>query len=492
MGMCKEGVFVVDTNPEQQQQKQEQQEALWPRAESDEVAPGVPVIRTNTPRPMTFEAMMASQLPPEPSEGAFPPPPSFPSMAPSAPPLPEEVSDEQEESSSSLTAARAMHAGGGDAHEFCWLFEYGLEMDPATLNTPERLNGLALLYGKGVLRGYRLLLGSIEEEGGPKTIVTIVPDTTPGAQVWGVLYRIPKRLTNRSDGAPSALDSAHALTSIEDASQQLRVIVRDVQHDRELSCITYAASERIQRQLSPIPNLSSDPLFAQRLTALVRRHNFPEHYLHEKQAQPAPMLSGSAGHSAPYAPYAGMASTVVSHDTDPLPVMKEQRRPSMLANTLPETPLASSPATIPTPLMTPAALPRPSRLLLVFAAYLVLLLILAISFAILQGAGLWNNVLNEHFAPLSVPWMVMLYGLLGGCVSSLVTAGHYRTRHPDVFVLVTWFSRPFVGALLAAFSYLILTSGIFALDATSNHMPVFLLAGALAGLCEGILLFKRK
>lgn len=485
----------MDTNQRQQQQKQEQQEALWSRAESDEVAPGVPVIRTNTPRPMTFEAMMASQLPPEPSEGTFPPP-SFPSMAPSAPPLPEEVSDEQEENPSSLTPARTMHATGGDTHEFCWLFEYGLEMDPATLNTPERLNGLALLYGKGVLRGYRLLFGSIEDperkEEGPKTIATIVPDTTPGAQVWGVLYRIPKRLTNRSGNSPSVLDSAHALASMENTFQQLRVIVRDVQHDRELSCIAYAASERIRQRLSPMPNPSSDPLFAQRLTALVRKHNLPEHYLHEGQAQPAPALSSSAGRPAPYVPYAGAASTVVSHDTDPLPAMTEQRKPSALANALPETPLASSPATIPAPLMTPVALPRPSRLPLVFATYLVLLLALAISFAVLQGAGLWNNVLNEHFAPLSVPWMVMLYGLLGGCVSSLVTVDRYRTWHPDAFVLVTWFSRPFVGVLLAAFSYLILTSGIFALDDASDHMPVFLLAGALAGLCEGVILFKRK
>ncbi|HEY7415981.1 MAG TPA: hypothetical protein VH593_12360, partial [Ktedonobacteraceae bacterium] len=96
----------MDTNQRQQQLKQEQQEALWPRAESDEVVPGVPVIRTNTPRPMTFEAIMASQLPPEPSEGTFSTP-SFPSIAPSAPPLPEEMSDEQEESSSSLTPTRA-------------------------------------------------------------------------------------------------------------------------------------------------------------------------------------------------------------------------------------------------------------------------------------------------------------------------------------------------------------------------------------------------
>ncbi len=485
----------MDTNQRQQQQKQEQQEALRPRAEGDEVVPGVPVIRTNTPRPMTFEAMMASQLPPEPSEGTFPSP-SFPSMAPSAPPLPEEVSDEQEENSASLTPAGTMHSAGGDTHEFCWLFEYGLEMDPATLNTPERLNGLALLYGKGVLKGYRLLLGSIEDpegkEEGPKTIATIVPDATPGAQVWGVLYRIPKRLTDRLGGSPSVLDSAHALASTEDASQQLRVVVRDVQHDRELSCITYVVSERIRQQLSPIPNLSGDPLFVQRLTALVRRHNFPEHYLREEQPQPIPAISSSSARPAPYTPYTGTTATAVSQDTDPLPVMTEQLKPPALTNTLPETPLTSSPATIPVPPITPAALSHPSGLLLAFAAYLVLLLVSTISFAVLQGAGLWNNVLNEHFAPLSVPWMVMLYGLLGGCVSSLVTLGRYRVLPPDAFVVVTWFTRPFVGALLAAFSYLILTSGIFVLDASPGHMPVFFLVGSLAGLCEGAIFFKRR
>jgi hypothetical protein len=172
--------------------------------------------------------------------------------------------------------------------------------------------------------------------------------------------------------------------------------------------------------------------------------------------------------------------------------MTEQRKPPMLTNTLPETPLVSSPATIPAPLMTPAALPRPGRLLIVFSSYLVALLVLAISFAVLQGTGVWSSVLNDHFVPMNVPWMVMLYGLLGGCVSSLVTLERYRARHLAAFVLLTWFTRPFVGSLLAAFSYLILTSGIFMLDASPVHMPVFLLTGALAGLCESVVLFKRK
>ncbi|HEY7413776.1 MAG TPA: gamma-glutamylcyclotransferase family protein, partial [Ktedonobacteraceae bacterium] len=380
----------------------------------------------------------------------------------------------------------ATHSTGGDTHEFCWLFEYGLEMDPATLNTSERLNGLALLYGKAALNGYRLLLGSIEDserrEEGLKTIATIVPDATPGAQVWGVLYRIPKRLTDRRGGSPSALDSAHAMTSTQGIFQQLRIVVRDVQHDRELSCITYVATERVRQQFAPVPiHLSREPLFMQRLSALARRHKFPEYYLREEQAvmsRPSPYITGT--------------SATVSHDTDPLPVMTEQRKPPMLTNTLPETPLVSSPATIPAPLMTPAALPRPGRLLIVFSSYLVALLVLAISFAVLQGTGVWSSVLNDHFVPMNVPWMVMLYGLLGGCVSSLVTLERYRARHLAAFVLLTWFTRPFVGSLLAAFSYLILTSGIFMLDASPVHMPVFLLTGALAGLCESVVLFKRK
>lgn len=479
----------MDSNQKQQQSEKEQQGALWSRAESDEVVPGVPVIRSNTPRPVSFEALMASQLPPELSEGVFPAP-SFPSMAPSAPPLPEEVSDEQERGSSNLTPTGAAHATGGDTHEFSWLFEYSLEMDPATLNTPDRLNGLALLYGNAILKGYRLLLGSVEEPGkkeeGLKTFATIVPDSTPGAQVWGVLYRIPKRLTDHVGNAPSVLDSAHMMNTAPDMVQELHVVVHDMQHDRDIPCLTYGVTEQARRKLSLVPvHLSRDLLFVQRLAALARSQRFSEPYLREEQrVQAAPALNQSAS-------YAEAAVASISQDTDPLPVMAEQRKAPVLTNTLPETPLAAVPVTLPAPPMTAAALPRPSRLLIVFSAYLVLLLALTISFAVLQGIGLWNNVLNTNFVPLSVPWLVMLYGLLGGCISSIVTLDRCRSLHPPAFVLVSWFTRPFLGAILAAFSYLLLTSGIFVLSASPQHMPVFLLAGALAGLSEGVL-FKRK
>src|SRR5437764_9292513 len=55
-----------------------------------------------------------------------------------------------------------------DAQEFLWLFEYGFEMDLPLLNSPERLDGLALLYGSAVLKGYRIVFEVVrsQNEGG--------------------------------------------------------------------------------------------------------------------------------------------------------------------------------------------------------------------------------------------------------------------------------------------------------------------------------------
>ena len=50
--------------------------------------------------------------------------------------------------------------------EFIWLFEYGVEMDIAFLNSPERLDGFALLYGPAVLKGYELTFDVISARSG--------------------------------------------------------------------------------------------------------------------------------------------------------------------------------------------------------------------------------------------------------------------------------------------------------------------------------------
>jgi hypothetical protein len=125
-----------------------------------------------------------------------------------------------------------------------------------------------------------------------------------------------------------------------------------------------------------------------------------------------------------------------------------------------------------------------------FALYLVSLLLLSLTFAVLQGLGLMGGIFNSTFTPLGVPWLVMMYGLLGGCISSIVTLGHFRTDSSPSFIIITWFTRPFIGSILAVLSYVFLASGVFKLNAA--HMPLFLLVGALAGLMEGWIFFKRR
>jgi len=115
-----------------------------------------------------------------------------------------------------------------------------------------------------------------------------------------------------------------------------------------------------------------------------------------------------------------------------------------------------------------------------------------LTFAVLQGMGFGQSVLTDNFTPLGVPWLVIMYGLLGGCVSSLTTLGHLRTPHPPLFVVITWFARPYIGAVLAIFAYILLTSGLFIVgQSVQRHMAFFWLVGALAGFCEGWVFSKR-
>src|SRR4051794_19268659 len=59
--------------------------------ETYHVVPGVPVVRSNTPRPVPFDLVVSkTELPLPPSKGLA----DFPSEAPTAPPLPEETGRE--------------------------------------------------------------------------------------------------------------------------------------------------------------------------------------------------------------------------------------------------------------------------------------------------------------------------------------------------------------------------------------------------------------
>jgi len=185
----------VQSNQEQRYQLDDSRQGqasakMLAREESqktEEVVPGVPVIRNSTPRPLSFDTMASYS-------GYFqslqPAPSAFPERAPSAPPLPEELGESKNENELDVGVAvpptpQLMLSEG--PQEFIWLFEYGLDMDPTILNGHERLDGCALLYGPAVLKGYTLMFGAQHFHGSNGTpIVAIIPSMDPDAEVWGV------------------------------------------------------------------------------------------------------------------------------------------------------------------------------------------------------------------------------------------------------------------------------------------------------------------
>jgi len=503
----------VEINQEQQYQSEQepQDDALTPDSEIHEVSEHIPVVRSNTPRPLSFTSMLSqvnqdNQEQGEQSDQSFQLP-RFPSIAPSAPPLPEELGEEDETHSKEIVAtdtlaapaapatlispAKAIMDSGGQ--EFTWLFEYGLEMDAEVLNSPERLNGAALLYGHAVLPGYTLVLGSVERQDkkersphspySPQTVATIVADTTPGAEVWGVLYRVPMRFSERTADELSRLDAMHAARTAQSLFCAVQVMVNDPKRKREIACVTYAVNENISRLITFVPGgQATDTLFVQRLLETARKHKLPDKYLDMYVSQPAAAAQVSHEHSI-------VTAMQPAQDTDPLPVMKEPGKMPTLAHTLPETPLASI---VPQPVITPTE-PMPNRLLMAFAIYLVITLLAGLAFAIVQGLGFVLPGLGASFALLNVPWLVMFYGLLGACISCIVMLARYRAVSLPHFVIVGWFTRPYIGAVLAALAYLLLNSGIFALRAAGGQQQALsLLAGAIAGLCEGWIFFRWK
>jgi hypothetical protein len=131
--------------------------------------------------------------------------------------------------------------------------------------------------------------------------------------------------------------------------------------------------------------------------------------------------------------------------------------------------------------------------LIAFSLYLVGVLFILLLLAVVQGIGIMPGTLESGFAPLGVPWQVLVCGLLGGCISCVVSLGNIATFDPPLFIMITWFTRPFIGSLLALFSYILLTSGIFTLGGSADRHPSFFwLIGIFAGLCEWWLFCRRK
>ncbi len=448
----------------------------------------VPIVRGNTPRPFMYNAITTippSQLPDEQSSSGTNPAFStlFPTKPPSAPPLPEEPDDYNETEERLYTTPKSLPSLTQETQTFAWLFEYGLEMDSTLLNTPERLDGLALLYGPVVLKGYKLVLECYDEYNITRTAARIVPDTQPDAQVWGVLYRVPQHITEKRGNEPTPLEMVHV--SPKSNSQVMHVVVHEIYRNRVLPCITYGW--RDTTNLHPLSSTEIQDgldLYVRRLTSIAKKQKLPDTYVktlaHLPLVTSMPVTASvhaEQRETAPSLPIVSMIKT--EQHTEPLAALDKAVHS--------HTPLPSQVQRVPVK-------HYPQRWYIAFALYLFFLLLAILSLAIVQGIGIANDTLNEKLLLLGVPWLVLVYGLLGGCISSIITLG--RTLHPveaPVFVVITWFTRPFIGAMLAVLTYLLLSSGLFipASNIAGRHEPLFLLIGALAGVCEGWL-FLRK
>lgn len=427
-----------------------------------EVAPGISIVRGNTPRPQPFEALMAAreQVMQEPGDMHAP----FPVQAPLAPPLPEEIEDDDQ---GQVTDSAEISPDRHLPQEFVWLFEYGLEMDSAFLNSAERLNGAAFLYGPAVLKGYALRFVQDEQSG--QFFCTIAPYVQARAEVWGVLYRVPRRVTVRNSRKISLLDHVHAAGTPESLFAPLSIIVRETYHEREISCGTYALTMTALQQLRLLTPEQADSMtgLVGRIAALARKQKLPSYYLKiPSQAAPRNLVQASDDKNLIATPLPR------EQNTDPLPVMKGKETTSALVKAV----SASSPF---------------SRWLVALSIYLIVVLLLILTFAILQGAGFASRFLTADLHLLGVPWLVPVYGVLGGTVSCIVALGRAQHLRPPLFVIILWFVRPLIGGVLALFAYLLLSSGLFAIvDFAASHTTLFPLLGALAGLCEGRLFVR--
>ncbi|HEU5380480.1 MAG TPA: gamma-glutamylcyclotransferase [Ktedonobacteraceae bacterium] len=451
--------------------------------ESAYVAPGIPIVRANTPRPMPFSLRAdKTDLPLAPSRAAA----DFPTQAPDAPPLPEEqergaaASIVQEAPATPRPATEA--ASGSLPGEFIWLFEYALDMDPMFLNRPERLDGSAFAYGPAVLSGYCLAFDGLDTRTGHVLASLREAPDQPEAEVWGILYRVPRRFTQSEDGRVSLLDRVHHATSF----VPVEIQVREAYRQREITCLTYIASQTGREQIYQLAQEERLPdlAYVKRLLQVARRQKLPASYLR--------ILEELVPTDIPAA--TPLPTTPPEQNTEPLVAVvpgHELRSQASYSEEMvlrPEIQMASMPGSLEA--VYPAYL---RRWMMTFALYVCLLLLVTLLLAIFQGLGFGEQVFTNAFAPLGVPWYVLLYGLLGGCVSCVFSLSRPLFVYPPTFVVLTWFIRPFLGAVFGAFAYLILTSGIILLSTQpAQHFALCSIIGTLAGLCEGrILLGKR-
>lgn len=458
------------------EQSDSEKECQKASPEEDFVVPGVAIVRSNTPRPLPFSLVPArTELPLSPSQSSA----DFPVEAPDAPPLPEEEESgtpaETENQQPALPIARQR------ANEFLWLFEYALDMDPLHLNRPERLDGSAFAYGPAVLKGHRLVFEGLDARNGQVLASLGTGPDYLDEEVWGVLYRVPRRFSRSQHNEVSLLDKVH----LPETFVPLEIQVRESYRQREITCITYVASEAARRQVGQLSSECRFPEIAylKRLLQVARRQKLPDTYVHMMEELVRPALPASSA----------LPTTPPEQNTEPLPaVLAEQAfadeeqapRQAEAAFALDESEVD---------LWNIVGPVHVERWLMAFAGYVSLLLICALSLSIMQGLGLGRALFSGSFAHLAVPWYAFLYGLTGGCISCIMTLGRPLRIYPPEFVVLTWFIRPFLGAFLGALAYLALNSGIVFISAqTTQRFAMSAVVCALAGFCEGRIILRRS
>ncbi len=455
-------------------------------ASQEYVAPGVPIVRTSTPRPTPLMEPAKTGLPLAPSTS----PVDFPVAAPDAPPLPEEetMTDGpalvQRASPADSNISEGVSVARSPSGEFIWLFEYALDMDPVRLNRPERLDGSAFAYGPAMLKGYRLIFEGLDPLTGHVVASLDKVQDQPAAEVWGVLYRVPRRFTRGKAGEIPLLDKVH----IAETFVPVEVQVHEPYRQREVTCITYIASEEARRKVGQLPpeDRVPEPTYFSRLLQVARRQKLPMSYLRTLEELAPQALSVAAP----------LPTTPPDQDTEPLPALvtsrdflraagrRTKRRQAVESLARVEHRPGSWETSYPA---------RLERWLMAFALYISLLLLGTLVLAIFQGLNYWPGVFNAAFIPLGIPWYVLLYGVLGACISCAISLNRLPPGYPPTFVILTWFLRPFLGAVLGAFAYLVLASGVILVSSQpTQHFALCSAVGALAGLCEGRLLFRVK
>ena len=197
---------------------------------------------------------------------------------------------------------------GATVQEFVWLFEYGLEMDYALLNSPDRLNNAALLYGPAVLKGYTLAFAMVEAQQ-QNVVATIAPSPAPGAEVWGIVYRIPRRLIEQDNHELSQLDSVHGAVPPNNMFERVEVVVAEAYRGRELSCLTY-----ITTHVPYIPAAQvTDTQYLQRWLEIARKQKLPDDYTHELAVSGMNGVTTNSSRTIP-----------TEQNTEPLPVVVDR------------------------------------------------------------------------------------------------------------------------------------------------------------------------